>query len=106
MKKTKSTTKININASNVGITIAAAVASSLVTAIVKSVKTSKKVTEKDKKIDALTKKVAWFEGVVAEYEKSDKDSDLFDDECEASRETPAAEPEIVKVAERPSFDGT
>lgn len=106
MKKTKSTTKININASNVGITIAAAVASSLVTAIVKSVKTSKKVTEKDKKIDALTKKVAWFEGVVAEYEKSDKDSDLFDDDCEASRETPAAEPEIVKVAERPSFDGT
>ena len=39
MKKTKSTTKININASNVGITIAAAVASSLVTAIVKSEKT-------------------------------------------------------------------
>ncbi len=100
MKKTKSTKKVTINKTNVGIALATAVASSLVTGIVKSVTISKKMTEKDKVIDGLTKKISWFEGIVNDYEKSNEDPDLYGE----TLATP--EPEIVKVAERPSFDGT
>lgn len=102
MKKTKSTKKVTITKSTVGIAIASAVASSLLTSIVKSVATSKKVTEKNKMIDEMKEKISWFEEIISDYEKIDDVSDLYDEE--PSSETP--EPEIVKVAERPSFDGT